>query len=185
MKKSIKKTEVIFPMPVLMIATYDEEGNIDVMNAAWGTMCGRNNVMLKLTETHKTVDNIKKKGAFTVSLADSKHVTEADYVGIVSANNTPDKFEKSGLTAVKSENVDAPIINEFPVVMECKFIEYNSNYGVIGEVVNVMVEESFVDSEEKIDVKGIDAIMYDPFNHGYYKVGEKVGNAFEEGKKLK
>ena len=115
MRKNIKTTEAIFPMPVLMIATYNEDGSVNVMNAAWGTMLSRDHVILNLTETHKTVKNIKKRKAFTVSIADSKHVVEADYFGVVSGNNTPNKFENSGLSVIKSENVDAPIINEFPI----------------------------------------------------------------------
>ena len=116
MRKIIKNTEAIFPMPVLMIATYNEDGSVDVMNAAWGTMLSKDQVILNLTETHKTVKNIKKRKAFTVSIADSNHVVEADYFGIVSGNNTPNKFENSGLTATKSEKVDAPIINDFPII---------------------------------------------------------------------
>lgn len=115
MRKNIKTTEAIFPMPVLMIATYNEDGSVDVMNAAWGTMLERDHVILNLTETHKTVKNIKERKGFTVSIADSKHVVEADYFGVVSGNNTPNKFENTKLTATKSEIVDAPIINEFPI----------------------------------------------------------------------
>ena len=124
MRKNIKATEGIFPMAVLMIATYNEDGSVNVMNAAWGTMAERDQVLLNLTETHKTVKNIKERKAFTISIADSKHTTEADYFGVVSGNNTPNKFEKSGLSVTKSERVDAPIINEFPICMECEFIEY-------------------------------------------------------------
>ena len=145
MRKNIKTTEAIFPMPVLMIATYNEDGSIDVMNAAWGTMLSRNQVILNLTETHRTVKNIKKRKAFTVSIADSKHVVEADYFGVVSGDNTPNKFENSGLTATKSENVDAPIINEFPICFECEFIEYQDDEygcGVIGKVINVTADEN-------------------------------------------
>ena len=116
MKKKIKTTEAIFPMPVLMIATYNEDNSIDVMNAAWGMMLERDLIVLNLTETHKTVKNIKERKAFTVSIADSKHVVEADYFGVVSGNNTPDKFKNSGLTAIKSENVDAPIVNELSLI---------------------------------------------------------------------
>ncbi len=108
MRKHIKTTEAIFPMPVLMVATYNEDGTVDVMNAAWGTMLERDHVILNLTETHKTVKNIKARKAFTVSIADAAHMTEADYFGVVSGNNTPDKFVKSGLTAQKSALVDAP-----------------------------------------------------------------------------
>ena len=183
MKKSIKTTEAIFPMPVLMVATYNDDGSMDVMNAAWGTMLERNEVLLNLTETHKTVKNIKKRKAFTVSIADAKHVVEADYFGVVSANNTADKFEKSGLSATKSKLVDAPIINEFPVCLECEFIEIE-NCGVVGKVVNVSAEESVL-TKGQVDVEKLDAIAFDPYTHGYYQVSKRVGNAFKDGLKLK
>ncbi len=187
MRKNIKTTEAIFPMPVLMIATYNEDGTIDIMNAAWGMMIDRDIIALNLTETHKTVKNIKKRKAFTVSIADSKHVCEADYFGIVSGNNTPKKFENSGLTATKSENVDAPIINEFPISMECEFIEYQDDKygcGVIGKIVNVTADESVMNGDN-VDISLVNAISFDPYTHGYYKVTERVGNAFKDGLKLK
>lgn len=187
MRKNIKTTEAIFPMPVLMIATYNEDGSVDVMNAAWGMMLERDYVVLNLTETHKTVQNIKRTGAFTVSIADSKHVTEADYFGVVSGNNTPNKFEKSGLTASKSENVNAPIVNEFPICLECEFVEYQDDKygcGVVGKVVNVTADESVMNGET-VDISLVDAIAFDPYTHGYYKVTERVGDAFKDGFKLK
>jgi len=187
MRKNLKLTEGIFPMPVLMVATYNEDGSIDVMNAAWGTMQERDNVALNLTETHKTVQNIKNRKAFTVSIADAAHVVEADYLGIVSGNKEPNKFEKSGLTAVKSELVDAPIINEFPLCLECEFIEYqDSEYGigVIGKVINVSADESVM-KDGKVDISLVDAIAFDPYTHGYYRVCERVGDAFNDGLKLK
>lgn len=187
MRKSIKTTEAIFPMPVLMIATYNEDGTIDVMNAAWGMMLERDQVVLNLTETHKTVKNIKARKAFTVSIADAKHVVEADYFGVVSGNNTPNKFENSGLTAGKSENVDAPIINEFPICMECEFIEYQDGpygCGVVGKIMNVTADERIM-KEGHVDISLLDAIAFDPYTHGYYKVGERVGDAFKDGLKLK
>ena len=183
MRKNIKVTEAIFPMPVLMIATYNEDGSIDVMNAAWGTMLERDQVMLNLTETHKTVKNIKERKAFTVSIADSDHIVEADYFGMVSGNNTPNKFENSGLTATKSENVDAPIINEFPICLECEFIEYGE-CGVIGKVVNVTALEKVMNGDN-VDISLVNAIAFDPYTHGYYKVNERVGNAFKDGLQLK
>ena len=187
MRKNIKTTEAIFPMPVLMIATYNEDDTIDVMNAAWGMMLDRNYIALNLTETHKTVKNIKERKAFTVSIADSKHVVEADYFGIVSGNNTTNKFENSKLTAAKSENVDAPIINEFPICMECEFIEYQSDEygcGVVGKVVNVTADEKVMNGDN-VDISLVDAIAFDPYTHGYYKVNERVGNAFKDGLELK
>ncbi len=187
MRKNIKTTEAIFPMPVLMVATYNEDGSVDVMNAAWGTMLSRNQVILNLTETHKTVKNIKERKAFTVSIADSKHVVEADYFGVVSGNNTPNKFENSGLTATKSESVDAPIINEFPICLECEFIEYQDDEygaGVIGKVLNVTADENVMNGEN-VDINLVSAICFDPYTHGYYKVSERVGEAFKAGLQLK
>ncbi len=187
MKKNIKVTEAIFPMPVLMIATYNEDGSIDVMNAAWGTMLERDQVLLNLSPSHKTVQNIKTRKAFTVSIADAKHVIEADYFGVVSAHNTPNKFENSGLTSTKSLLVDAPIINEFPICMECEFINCQDGdlgYGVIGKVVNVSVEEQVM-SDGNINIEKLEAIAFDPYTHGYYKVTERVGEAFKAGFNLK
>lgn len=187
MKKSIKTTEAIFPMPVLMIATYNDDGTVNVMNAAWGTMVDRDVVALNLTETHQTVQNIKKRRAFTISIADVAHVTEADYFGVESGKKVSDKLGKAGMTAEKSENVDAPIINEFPISLECEFIEYqDSTYGlgVIGKVVNVSVEERIM-TDDKVDIDKLEAIAFDPYTHGYYKVGGRVGHAFSDGMKLK
>ena len=187
MRKNIKTTEAIFPMPVLMIGTYNEDESVDVMNAAWGMMIDRNIIALNLTETHKTVKNIKERKAFTVSIANSDNVVAADYLGIVSGNNTPDKFANTKLTAIKSENVDAPIINEFPICMECEFIEYQDGElgaGVIGKVVNVTADENVMNGDI-VDISKVNAIAFDPYTHGYYKVGERVGEAFREGNKLK
>ena len=187
MRKKLNITEGIFPMPVLMIASYNEDGSVNVMNAAWGTMQERDHVALNLTETHKTVKNIKARGAFTVSIADAAHVLEADYLGVVSGNSVTNKFENSGLTASKAEIVDAPVINEFPLCLECEFVEYqNGEYGcgVIGKVVNVTADESVMVGD-KIDISLVNAIAFDPYTHGYYKVTERVGNAFKDGLQLK
>ena len=187
MKKQIRTTEAIFPMPVLMVASYDEKGKVDVMNAAWGMMLERNYVALNLSEYHKTVQNIKKRKAFTVSIADAKHVVEADYFGVVSGNDEPKKFEKSGLTATKSTVVDAPVINEFPVCMECEFVEFQADEfgcGVVGKVVNVTADERVL-TNGQVDVEKLQAIAFDPYTHGYYTVTGRVGNAFKDGLKLK
>lgn len=187
MRTKLNITEGIFPMPVLMVATYNEDGTVNVMNAAWGTMQERNMVALNLTETHKTVQNIKARGAFTVSIADASHVVEADYFGVESGNRVTDKFARSGLTASKAETVDAPVINEFPLCLECEFIEYQNNKygcGVIGKVVNVTADDSVM-VNGKIDMSLVKAIAFDPYTHGYYRVSERVGNAFSDGVKLK
>lgn len=174
-------------MPVLMIATYNEDGSVNVMNAAWGTMQERGTVALNLSESHKTVQNIKARGAFTVSIADADHMVEADYFGVESGNRVPDKFARSGLTASRAETVDAPVINEFPLCLECKFIEYQDGEygcGVIGQVVNVTADERVM-ADGKVDMSRVNAIAFDPYTHGYYKVTERVGEAFRDGLKLK
>ena len=187
MRKNIKTTEAIFPMPVLMIATYNDDGSVNVMNAAWGTMVDRDVIALNLTETHKTVLNIKARKAFTVSIADRKHVKEADYFGVVSGNKVADKLTVSGLTATKSTLVDAPIIDEFPICMECEFIEYqDSQYGlgVIGKVLQTSVLEDVM-TDDKVDIDKVEAIAFDPYTHGYYLVGTRVGEAFKDGLDIK
>ena len=187
MRQKLNITEGIFPMPVLMVATYNDDGSVNVMNAAWGTMQERDTVALNLTETHKTVQNIKKRGAFTVSIADAAHVKEADYFGVESGNKVTDKLAKAGLTASKAETVDAPVINEFPLCLECEFIEYQQNEygcGVIGKVVNVTADERVM-RDGKVDMSLVDAIAFDPYTHGYYRVSERVGEAFKDGLALK
>jgi len=187
MRKKLNVTDGIFPMPVLMIATYNDDGSVNVMNAAWGTMIDRDKVALNLSETHKTVKNIKERKGFTVSIADAAHVVEADYFGVVSGNNDPKKFEKSNLTATRSEFVDAPVVNEFPICLECEFVEYQGDengIGVVGKVVNVTADEKVM-KDGKIDMSLVNAIAYDPFTLGYYKVTERVGDAFKDGLKIK
>ena len=187
MKQPIKTTEAIFPMPVLLVATYNEDGTVDVMNAAWGTMLDRERVALNLTETHKTVENIKRRKAFVVHIADAAHVVEADWFGVVSGHKVADKFAKSGLTAEHSATVDAPVINELPIAIECEFVEYQSGdtgMGVIGRVVNVLAESDKLTADGRLDIETLRAIAFDPYTHGYYLVGQRVGEAFKDGMKL-
>lgn len=183
MKKSLKVTPGIFPMPVLMIATYNEDGSVDVMNAAWGMAQSMKHLKLCLTESHKTVKNIKRTGYCTVALATKDYIKESDYLGMVSANNVSDKFKKTGLHAVKSENVDAPVVDEYPICMECKLVGFEDD-GTLVEVVNVLADEKYVKDDGTIKLNEIGILSYDPYGHGYYVVGEKVGQAFSEGKKL-
>jgi len=183
MKKSLKVVPGIFPMPVLMIGTYNEDGSVDVMNAAWGMAQEMTQLKLCLTESHKTVKNMKRTGYCTVALATKDYVAESDYLGMVSANNVDNKFEKSGLHAVKSEKVDAPVIEEYPICMECKVLGFEDD-GTLVEVVNVLADEKYLDDEGKLKLDEIGIISYDPYGHGYYEVGNKVGQAFSDGKKL-
>ena len=182
-KKDLVVKPYLFPMPVLMIATYCEDGSVDVMNMAWGGICGNNKVALNITESHKTSKNIKERGAFTISVADIPHLEESDYFGTASANRVKDKFEKSGMHAVKSERVDAPIIEEYPITLECKVSKiYNDDEGfrVVGEIVNVLADEEVLDSNGKVDPTKLNAFVFDQFQNGYYAIGEKVGEAWKE-----
>jgi flavin reductase (DIM6/NTAB) family NADH-FMN oxidoreductase RutF len=187
MKQQIKAPGAIFPMPVMLISTFNDDGTVDVMNAAWGTMLDRDKVALNLTETHRTVQNIKKRKGFVVHVADAKHVTEADYFGVVSSKDVPDKFERTGMTFTTSSVVDAPVISEFPIALECEFIEYmggDNGIGVIGKILRASVEETCI-KDGKVDIDAVEAISFDPFSLGYYKVSGRVGDAFRDGFKLK
>ena len=187
MRKDLGVKPAVYPMPVLMIATYDENGVVDVMNAAWGMICGMDKITLSLTESHKTVKNIKLNKAFTVSLADAAHVKEADFFGIASGNTMADKFERSGMTAVKSDKVNAPIIEEFPITMECELAEIISTdnvYSIIGKIVNVSAHEEVLDEKGGIDITKSNVLMFDQFRAGYYVTGEKAGQAWKSGKEL-
>lgn len=183
MKKELKAVSGIFPMPVLMIGTYNEDGSVDVMNAAWGMAQSMKHLKLCLTESHKTVKNLKRTGYCTVALGTKDLVVESDYLGIVSANNVKDKFEKSGLHAVKSEHVDAPVLEEYPICMECKVVGFEDD-GTLVEVLNVLAEEKYLNEDGTIKLNEVGIISYDPYGHGYYVVGDKVGQAFSEGKQL-
>lgn len=177
----------MFPMPVGMIATYNEDGSVNVMNMAWGGICSENLVALNLDEDHKTSQNIKRTGAFTLSIADVDHVVEADYFGIATGNDAKDKFARSGMHAHRSTRVDAPVVEEFPITLECKVAEIQhgiEGFRVVGEIVNVLANENVLDSNGRVDPKKVNAIMYDTFQSGYYAVGEKVGQAWDSGRKL-
>ena len=184
MRKDFGVKTWAYPMPVFIVAAYDKDGIPCCMNAAWGGTYDTNQIMVCLADDHKTTKNIIESGAFTVSIADAKHVIEADYVGIVSGNKVPDKMKKAGLTTVKSTFVNAPVINEFPMTIECKLLKFNEDGICIGEIVNVSADESVL-TGGKIDPAKLQPITYDPVNRHYYVLGEKVGNAFKDGIKLK
>lgn len=187
MKKSLGVKPYLFPMPVLMIATYGDGDKVDVMNMAWGGICANNMVALNLDEDHKTSENIKKRGAFTLSIADIDHLAESDFFGIATGNKMEDKFKRSGLHAVKSSVVDAPVVEEYPVTLECKVAEIEHKaYGfrVIGEIVNVLADEKVLDEKGKVDPEKLNAFVFDQFQSGYYKIGEKVGQAWNSGTKF-
>ena len=187
MKKDLGVKPYLFPMPVLMVATYNEDGTVNVMNMAWGRICARNMVSLKINENHKTSKNLKKRGAFTLSIADTAHMQAADFFGMASGNTMPDKFARSGLSAVKSEKVDAPIVQEFPLTLECRVVEDRmAVYGhqIIGEIIGVLAEQSVLDEKGNVDAAKLNALVYDQMQSGYYTIGEKVGRAWNAGAAL-
>ena len=186
MRKNFGAKPYTYPQPVLIIASYDENGTPDAMNAAWGGISDDTQISMCLSAGHKTVKNILKRKAFTVSMADAAHVAACDYVGIVSANDVPDKLEKAGFHTTRSEFVDAPVIDELPMTLECRLVSYDEeSCRMVGEIVNVSAEESVLDENGEIDPGKLQPITFDPVNNAYLKLGEKVGNAFRDGLALK
>ena len=186
MRKNFGAKPYTYPQPVLIIASYDENGTADAMNAAWGGISDDTQISMCLSAGHKTVKNILKRKAFTVSMADAAHVTECDYLGIVSANDVPDKLDRAGFHTTKSEFVDAPLIDELPMALECKLVSYDEeSCRMVGEIVNVSADECILGENGKIDPAKLQPITFDPVNNTYLKLGEKVGNAFKDGVKLK
>ena len=172
-------------MPVLIVAAYDADGRPNVMNAAWGGIFTDDSIGICISEGHKTTKNILATRAFTVSMATVEQLKACDYVGIVSGNNVPDKFFRAGFTALRSEVVNAPIIAELPMTLECEMVSYDeeSNH-LVGRIVNVSADESIL-TDGKIDYRKLRPVTYDPINHHYIELGEVVGNAFSDGKCLK
>lgn len=178
MKKNFGKKTYLYPMPVLIIATYDAEGKVDAMNAAWGGIHDTNQIGICIDPSHKTAENLKLKKAFTVSIADAKHVKECDYLGCVSAKDDPEKFSRTGFTVTKSEFVDAPVINELPMALECSMVSYDDATGcMVADIVNVCADESIL-TDGQIDVSKLEPITFDSVNHVYIKLGEVCGKAF-------
>lgn len=187
MKKDLGIVDAIYPMPVLMVAAYDENGKVNVMNAAWGQIADDDKVIIFIGEGKKTWLNILASKAFTVALADEKHMDVADFFGIASGNKIDDKFERTSYHAVRSDKVNAPIIEEFPVVMECELLEHlKDEYvsAIVGRIVNVKADEEVLDEKGKVDVTKTRALIFDQFRSGYYVTGEKVGQAWNAGKDI-
>ena len=184
MRKNLGVKPYLYPQLVMIIGTYDEFGKPNAMNAAWGGIADYDKVMVCMS-SHKTTENIEITKEFTISIGDSNHVTECDYVGIVSQNKEPNKMEKSGFTTTKAEYVNAPIINELPLCLECRLIKIVEEDLYIAQIVNVNADESILDENGKISLEKFIPICYDPSTHGYYTMCNRVGNAFKDGNKLK
>lgn len=186
MRKNFGAKTILYPMPVLIIGSYDKNGTPDAMNAAWGGISEESEISICVSAEHKTTENILAKGAFTVSIADVKNVVAADYVGVVSDNKEPDKIKKAGWHAVKSEFVDAPLFEELPMSLECKLISYDKeSCRLVGKIINVCADETILGTDGLIDLEKFCPITYDPVHHTYRKLGEVVGKAFSDGLKLK
>ena len=187
MKKNLGVMPALFPMPVVVVAAYDENGKPNAMTAAWAMITDMDKIALFVDPEHKTMKNILVTKAFTVATADLAHMAEADFIGIASGNQMPDKFEKSGLHETKSEFVNAPVIAEFPVSLDCELVEIidtENVYAMVGKIVNVSAEEGIIGADGKVEPEKIQALIFDQYRNGYFVVGEKVGQGWNAGKEL-
>ena len=186
MRKNFGAKPLCYPQPVFILAAYDENGVPNAMNAAWGGISEEEEISICVSPEHKTTANLLARKAFTVSMATADQVTACDYVGIVSGNQVPDKFARAGFHATKSSVVDAPLIDELPMAMECELISYDpESCRLVGRIVNVSADESILNKKGKVDPAKLRPITFDPMNNAYLVLGEKVGNAFQDGTKLK
>ncbi len=186
MRKNFGAKPITYPQPVFIIASYDKEGVPDAMNAAWGGISEAKEVSICIGENHKTRQNIMERKAFTVSMGDVAHVAACDYIGITSAYQVPDKFERAGFHAIKSELVDAPLIEELPIALECRLKSYDPDTRrIVGEIVNVSIDERVLEEDGRINIEKAAPITFDTENHVYLRIGEKVADAFSVGKIFK
>lgn len=186
MRKNFGAKPYCYPQPVFVLAAYDENGVPCAMNAAWGGISEVSEITMCISEEHKTTKNILARGAFTVSMATAAQTVACDYVGVVSGNDVPDKFERAGFHALKSEFVDAPMIEELPMALECRLTSYDpESCRLVGEIVNVSADESVLGENGRIDVRKLDPITFDPIGMTYMRLGDVVGKAFSDGNQLK
>mgnify|MGYP001851184148 FL=1 len=183
MRKNFGAKPFLFPQPVMIIGSYNEKGESNAMNAAWGGIVGMDEIIISLG-SHQTTDNIMTNKVFTVSMADVDHVAACDYVGLVSGKDEPRKMEKAGFTTTKSDFVNAPVINELPLTLECELIKVLDGL-ILGRIVNVSADESILDQEGTISLEKFAPITYDTVGLKYYRLGDCVGKAFSDGKALK
>ena len=187
MRKDLGAKTLMFPMMVLILGTYDEKGEPDAMNAAWGSIYDYNQVTVSLA-SHVTTDNIRKNKAFTISFGTRKTVKACDYVGLVSKAKEAKKIEKSGLHPVKSKHVNAPLFEEYPLTLECTLVSLDGDLGdggtLVGQIVNISADESIL-TNGKIDIKKLEPLCFDGELNKYNVVGEEVADAFKVGLKLK
>ena len=186
--KSFGQKSWMLPQPVLIIGTYNNDGTPNAMNAAWGGQWDAKEILISMG-AHATTENLNRCGDFTVAFATKETLVASDFVGIVSAKNDPEKMQKTGWTAVKSDNVTAPVFTDFPMTLECRILrkidESDEGYYIVAEIVNILVNEEYLADDGKPDVEKMQLITYDPVHHGYSSLGQRVGNAFSDGKTFK
>ena len=186
--KSFGQKAWMLPQPVLILGTYNADGSANAMNAAWGGQWDAKEIMISMG-AHATTENLARCPEFTVAFATRDTMVAADFVGIVSAKNNPEKMQKTGWKVQRAENVEAPVFTDFPMTLECRILrkidESEEGYYIVAEIVNVLVNEDFLAEDGKPDVEKMHLIVYDPIHHGYMELGSRVGNAFLDGKKLK
>lgn len=186
--KSFGQKAWMLPQPVLIIGTYDNEGNPNAMNAAWGGQWDAKEIMISMG-AHATTENLNHCGEFTVAFATRDTMIASDFVGIVSAKNDPQKMQKTGWNITKAEHINAPVFTNFPMTLECRIIEKigesPEGYNIVAEIVNVLVDENYLGEDGKPDVEKMQLITFDPVHLGYIELGKRVGNAFADGRALK
>ena len=187
MRKNFGPQSWLFPMPVLIIGTYDENGNPDAMNAAWGSIYDYNQITISLGG-HVTTDNIRKNKAFTVSIGTKETLEISDYVGLVSLSKDPQKMEKAGLHSVKSKHVNAPLFEEYPFTLECELVSLDGEMGeggtLVGNIINISIDERVL-TNGKVDLEKLQPIAFDTMNGKYILFTKEAGDAFKAGLKLK
>ena len=186
--KSFGQKPWVLPQLVLIIGTYNSDGTPNAMNAAWGGQWDAKEIMISMGK-HATTENLARCNEFTVAFATKDTMVASDFVGIVSAKNDPEKMQKTGWTAIKSENVNAPVFTDFPMTLECRILrkidESEEGYYIVAEIFNILVDEAYLGEDGKPDVEKMQLITFEPVHHGYHVIGERVGNAFSDGRKLK
>lgn len=183
MRKDFGAKMYLYPQPVMIIATYNEDGTENAMITSWGGIAGNDEIIIDLG-SHRTTDNIMRNRAFTVCITDADHIVACDYVGIVSARKEPNKFKKAGFTAEKSRFVNAPVIKELPLALECELEDVHDGR-ILGKIKNVSADERILGSDGEISLEKFSPVTFDPVHHDYYALGKKVGNAFKDGVALK
>lgn len=186
MRKNFGVKPWTYPQPVFIIATYGPDGTADAMNAAWGGISEENQLSICISAEHKTTANILSRKAFTVSMATVDQLVPCDYVGVVSGNKVPDKLAKTGWTTTPAQFVDAPVIDQLPMTLECRLISYDPESCIlVGEILNVSADEKVLDQNGKIDPDKLQPIIFDPIHNTYRRLGEVAGNAFRDGLQLR